>query len=163
MRNVTVIPASLNKYSDIPLATTEKRKVAAYARVSTDDEDQQTSYAAQCDYYERYINSREDWEFVKVYADEGISGCSTAKREAFKAMVQDALDGKIQLILTNIILPYLIQSHLWVQSPKVLDIWAFRDFVIFGTGVSLHKMTRCRLNLGQGCAKGVQGCAFFKK
>ena len=101
MRNVTVIPASLNKYSDIPLATTEKRKVAAYARVSTDDEDQQTSYAAQCDYYERYIKSREDWEFVKVYADEGISGCSTAKREAFKAMVQDALDGKIQLILTK--------------------------------------------------------------
>ena len=46
MRNVTVIPASLNKYSDIPLATTAKRKVAAYARVSTDDEDQQTSYAA---------------------------------------------------------------------------------------------------------------------
>lgn len=50
MRSVTVIPASLNKYSDIPLATTAKRKVAAYARVSTDDEDQQTSYVAQCDY-----------------------------------------------------------------------------------------------------------------
>ena len=101
MRNVTVIPASLNKYSDIPLATTTKRKVAAYARVSTDDEDQQTSYAAQCDYYERYIKSREDWEFVKVYADEGISGCNTKKREAFKAMVQDALDGKIDLILAK--------------------------------------------------------------
>ena len=101
MRNVTVIPASLNKYSDIPLATTAKRKVAAYARVSTDDEDQQTSYAAQCDYYERYIKSREDWEFVKVYADEGISGCNTKKREAFKAMVQDALDGKIDLILAK--------------------------------------------------------------
>ena len=163
MRNVTIIPASLNKFSDVPLATTKKRKVAAYARVSTDDEDQQTSYAAQCDYYERYIKSREDWEFVGLYSDEGISGCNTKKREGFRSMVQDALDGKIELIIANIILPYLIQSHLWVQSPKVLDIWAFRDFVIFGTGVSLHKMTRCRLNLGQGCAKGVQGCAFFKK
>ncbi len=101
MRNVTVIPASLNKFSDVPLATTKKRKVAAYARVSTDDEDQQTSYAAQCDYYERYIKSREDWAFVKVYADEGISGCNTKKREGFRSMVQDALDGKIDLILAK--------------------------------------------------------------
>ena len=101
MRNVTVIPASLNKFSDVPLATTKKRKVAAYARVSTDDEDQQTSYAAQCDYYERYIKSRKDWEFVKVYADEGISGCNTKKRDAFKTMVKDALDGKIDLILAK--------------------------------------------------------------
>lgn len=101
MRNVTVIPASIHKFSDVPLATKEKRKVAAYARVSTDDEDQQTSYAAQCDYYERYIKSRSDWEFVKVYADEGLSGCNTKKRESFKAMVQDALNGKIQLIVTK--------------------------------------------------------------
>ncbi len=101
MRSVTVIPASVNKFSAQPLSATEKRKVAAYARVSTDEEEQQTSYAAQCDYYERYIKSRADWVFVKVYADEGISGCNTRKREAFKAMVQDALDGKIQLILTK--------------------------------------------------------------
>ncbi|MBE6097540.1 MAG: recombinase family protein [Schwartzia succinivorans] len=101
MRNVTVIPASLNKFSDVPLATTKKRKVAAYARVSTDDEDQQTSYAAQCDYYERYIKSREDWEFVGLYSDEGISGCNTKKREGFRSMVQDALDGKIELIIAK--------------------------------------------------------------
>ena len=101
MRSVTVIPASVNKFSAQPLSATEKRKVATYARVSTDEEEQQSSYVAQCDYYERYIKSRADWVFVKVYADEGISGCNTRKREAFKAMVQDALDGKIQLILTK--------------------------------------------------------------
>ena len=101
MRSVTVIPASVNKFSAQPLSAKEKRKVAAYARVSTEEEEQQTSYAAQCDYYEKYIKSRADWAFVKVYADEGISGCNTRKREAFKAMVQDALDGKIQLILTK--------------------------------------------------------------
>ena len=60
MRSVTVIPASVNKFSAQPLSATEKRKVAAYARVSTDEEEQQTSYAAQCDYYERYIKSRAD-------------------------------------------------------------------------------------------------------
>ena len=128
MRNVTVIPASINRFSDIPLTAPQRRKVAAYARVSTDEEEQQTSYVAQCDYYERYIKSRSDWEFVKVYADEGLSGCSTNKREAFKAMVQDALDGKIQLILTNIKTRYLIQSHLWVQSSKSLATRGFGDF-----------------------------------
>ena len=51
MRSVTVIPASVNKFSAQPLSAKEKRKVAAYARVSTDEEEQQTSYAAQCDYY----------------------------------------------------------------------------------------------------------------
>lgn len=101
MRNVTVIPASVNRFTDIPLTAPQRRKVAAYARVSTDEEEQQTSYAAQCDYYERYIKSRSDWEFVKVYADEGISGCSTKKREGFCSMVQDALDGKIDLILAK--------------------------------------------------------------
>ena len=101
MSNVTVIPASVNKFSSIPLATKEKRKVAAYARVSTDEEEQQTSYAAQCDYYERYIKSRSDWEFVGLYSDEGVTGTSTKKRVGFTKMVEDALDGKIQLILTK--------------------------------------------------------------
>ena len=132
MRNVTVIPASLNKFSDVPLATTKKRKVAAYARVSTDDEDQQTSYAAQCDYYEWYIKSREDWEFVGLYSDEGISGCNTKKREGFRSMVQDALDGKIELIIANIKTRYLIQSYLWVQSSKSLVTRGFGDFSMSG-------------------------------
>ncbi len=101
MRNVTVIPASVNKFTEIPLAIPRKKKVAAYARVSTDEEEQQTSYAAQCDYYERYIKSRSDWEFVKVYADEGISGCSTKNRVGFNQMVKDALDGKIDILLAK--------------------------------------------------------------
>ena len=79
MRNVTVIPASVNRFTDIPLAMPQKKKVAAYARVSTDEEEQQTSYAAQCDYYERYIKSRTDWEFVGLYSDEGVTGTSTKK------------------------------------------------------------------------------------
>ena len=135
MRNVTVIPASVNKFSSIPLATKEKRKVAAYARVSTDEEEQQTSYAAQCDYYERYIKSRSDWEFVKVYADEGISGCNTKKRIGFNTMVEDALAGKIQLILTNIKTPYLIQFQTRVQTSEVL---ATRASEVFCCLTSLH-------------------------
>jgi site-specific DNA recombinase len=75
--------------------------VAAYARVSTDNEEQMTSQVAQVEYYTQYIQEHADWVFVKVYADEGISATSTKHREGFKQMVQDALDGKIDLILTK--------------------------------------------------------------
>ncbi len=85
----------------MPTAHIEKRKVAAYARVSTDLEEQVTSYRAQVDYYTKYIKERENWEFVKVYTDEGISGTSTKKREGFQQMISDALDGKINLIITK--------------------------------------------------------------
>jgi len=75
--------------------------VAGYARVSTDHDEQFTSYAAQVDYYTNYIKSRNDWEFVSVYTDEGITGCNTKKREGFKQMVADALAGRIDLIITK--------------------------------------------------------------
>ena len=100
-RNVTTIPATITRFTHSPLATRKKRRTAGYARVSTDSDEQFTSYAAQVDYYEKYIKSREDWEFVSVYTDEGISGTSTAHREGFKAMIADALAGKIDLIVTK--------------------------------------------------------------
>ena len=100
-KNVTKIPATRNRFTADPISSRKKRKVAGYARVSTDMEDQQTSYAAQCDYYTSYIQSREDWEFVGLYSDEGISATSTRHREGFNKMVEDALDGKIDLIITK--------------------------------------------------------------
>ncbi|HEO0606524.1 TPA: recombinase family protein [Streptococcus agalactiae] len=78
-----------------------KRRVAGYARVSTDHEVQATSYESQMRYYSEYINGRDDWEFVKMYSDEGISGTNTKLRTGFKSMVEDALDGKIDLIITK--------------------------------------------------------------
>lgn len=79
----------------------KKRRVAGYARVSTDHEGQATSYESQMRYYSEYINGRDDWEFVKMYSDEGISGTNTKLRTGFKSMVEDALDGKIDLIITK--------------------------------------------------------------
>ncbi|HFI0206046.1 TPA: recombinase family protein [Streptococcus suis] len=79
----------------------KKRRVAGYARVSTDHEDQATSYESQMRYYSEYINGRDDWEFVKMYSDEGISGTNTKLRTGFKSMVEDALNGKIDLIITK--------------------------------------------------------------
>jgi len=99
--SVRMIPASLQMHSSKSVQLTGKRKTAAYARVSTDSEEQQTSYEAQVDYYTKYINERSDWEFVDIYADEGISGLSMKNRDSFNRMIADALLGKIELIITK--------------------------------------------------------------
>ena len=100
-KRVTTIPATLNRYSKKPVNSIKKRRVAGYGRVSTDSEEQASSYEAQVDYYTNYIQSREDWEFVGMYTDEGITGTSTKKRTGFQEMVDDALAGKIDLIITK--------------------------------------------------------------
>jgi DNA invertase Pin-like site-specific DNA recombinase len=100
-KTITVIPAlTKNRYANV-FAFRQKTKVAAYARVSTDDEEQLTSYEAQVDYYTRYIKSKEDWNFVSVYTDEGITGTNTKHRDGFNKMIKDALTGKIDLIVTK--------------------------------------------------------------
>ena len=101
MPNVTKIPATISRYTAQPIDTPVKRKVCAYARVSTDSEEQLTSYEAQVSYYTEYIKKHDNWEFIKVYADEGISGCSTKGRIGFLKMVEDALAGKFSLIITK--------------------------------------------------------------
>ena len=98
---VTTIPAKLNPKTRLPTENPRKRRVAGYARVSTDKDEQFSSYEAQVDYYTKYIKQNPEWEFVAVYTDEGISGTSTKKRDGFKSMISDALAGKIDLIVTK--------------------------------------------------------------
>jgi len=102
MREIRVIPAA-EKFSTSGTMNqfAPNRKVAGYARVSTDSEDQYSSYKAQVDYYISMIKEKREWEFVQIYTDEGISGTSTAKREGFKKMIADALSGKLDLIVTK--------------------------------------------------------------
>lgn len=94
---VMEIPATIKKRAD----EAQTRRAAAYARVSTNHEEQLTSYAEQVGYYTNYIKERPDLEFAGVYTDEGISGTSTKHREGFKRMIADALAGKIDLIITK--------------------------------------------------------------
>lgn len=101
MPKVTMIPATINPMTRQTVTAVKKRRAAGYARVSTDSDEQFTSYEAQIDYYTQYIKSHDDWEFVKVYTDEGISGLNTKKREGFNEMVADALAGKLDLIVTK--------------------------------------------------------------
>ncbi|GIW49031.1 MAG: serine recombinase [Caloramator sp.] len=100
-RAVTVIPATANNVSPITKTKVNRKRVAAYARVSTDNEEQLQSFEAQMDYYTRHIKSNPDWIFVNVYTDEGISATSTKKRDGFNRMIEDALSGKIDLIITK--------------------------------------------------------------
>lgn len=78
-----------------------KKRVAAYARVSTEQDEQQSSYETQVNFYTNYIQSNPDWEFAGIYSDKGISGTNTKHREGFNHMIKDALAGKIDLILTK--------------------------------------------------------------
>lgn len=100
-KNVTVIPPTFNLLTRRPIQQLRCRRVAGYARVSTDSDEQFASYEAQVDYYTNYIQSNPEWEFQKVYTDEGISGTNTKHRDGFNEMVADALSGKIDLIVTK--------------------------------------------------------------
>lgn len=82
-------------------AANKTLRVCAYARVSTDKDDQTNSYESQVRYFTEYIKQHKDWTFAGIYADEGISGTSTKKRHEFNRMIKDAENGSIDLILTK--------------------------------------------------------------
>lgn len=99
---VKIIPATKDRFASKPITAARKRRVAAYARVSTDEDEQLNSYAAQVSHYEEYIRRNPDWEFAGIYSDEGISGTHIQQRTGFRQMLDDALvQGKIDLILTK--------------------------------------------------------------
>ena len=97
-RTVTIIPA---KPLEERQAMRRQLRVAAYCRVSTEEEEQQSSYEAQCNYYTDKIMTNPDWTMAGIFADEGISGTSTKKRENFNRMIRRCKAKKIDLILTK--------------------------------------------------------------
>ncbi|MGE4320484.1 MAG: recombinase family protein [Acholeplasmataceae bacterium] len=101
MSKVTLIPSTKNPHTKATLGARDIRNVAAYARVSTNTDEQYSSYEAQVNYYMKFIQDRADWRYINVYADEGITGTNTKKRLEFNKMISDALSGKIDLIITK--------------------------------------------------------------
>ncbi len=102
MGNIMVIPAKRRIGNT---ANTEKSKpklrVAAYCRVSTDSDEQATSYETQVEHYTEYIKNNPEWEFAGIFADDGISGTNTKKREEFNRMIEECEAGKIDMIITK--------------------------------------------------------------
>ena len=99
-KKISMIPAKAQYDRDIKL-TEKKLRVAAYCRVSTELEQQESSYEAQVEYYTEKIEENPNWKNAGIYADDGKSATNTKKRDDFNAMIRDALDGKIDMILTK--------------------------------------------------------------
>lgn len=97
--NVQIIPVTAPEpdFDD----DSEPKRVAVYARVSTGDPRQTSSYELQKNYYESQVQDHPNWTLYRIYADEGLSGTSTQKRKEFNQMIEDCKAGKIDLILTK--------------------------------------------------------------
>lgn len=104
-----------------------KKRVAAYCRVSTDNEDQANSFESQQRYFKQYIERNPDWELYEIFADEGISGTNTKKRKEFNRMIACAKNGDFDLIITKEISRF---------ARNTLDsIYYTRDLKKHGVGV----------------------------
>ena len=99
--SVTLLPARKNAGLAKKDEEKPKLRVAAYCRVSTDSDEQATSYDAQIEHYTAYINGHPDWELAGIYADDGISGTNTKKREEFNRMIDECMAGHIDMVITK--------------------------------------------------------------
>lgn len=100
-KSITVIPARKRVGNTVNKEVKPKLRVAAYCRVSTDSDEQATSYDAQVEHYTNFIQKNEEWEFAGIFADDGISGTNTKKREEFNRMIAECMEGHIDMIITK--------------------------------------------------------------
>lgn len=100
-RNVTVIPAIKRVGNNKNSESKPKIRVAAYCRVSTDSEEQASSYDIQIEHYTNYIKKNKEWELADIFADDGITGTNTKKRDEFNRMIEECMAGNIDMIITK--------------------------------------------------------------
>ncbi len=100
-KNITVIPARKRVGSTAAKEKVKKLRVAAYCRVSTETEEQNSSYEVQVSHYTEFIKKNAEWEFAGIFADDGISGTNTKKREEFNRMIDECMEGNIDLVITK--------------------------------------------------------------
>jgi DNA invertase Pin-like site-specific DNA recombinase len=101
-KTITVIPARKRVGSRKQVTEEKPRlRVAAYCRVSTDRDEQESSYEAQVEHYTEFIDRNPEWQLAGIYADDGISGTNTKKREEFNRMIEDCMASKIDMVITK--------------------------------------------------------------
>lgn len=99
-KKLTVIPPSQTN-GNAKAANSSQCRVAAYCRVSTEQEEQLGSFANQIAYYTDYINEKEEYQLAGIFSDEGISGTGTRKRAGFRSMIAACEAGKVDLVITK--------------------------------------------------------------
>ena len=112
----------------LPKTMKRKRRVAGYARVSTDSDEQFTSYQSQVNYHTKMIEANPGWELVRVYADEGIPGTGTKNRVGFNTMIKDAMALRIDLIVTKSVSRFvrnIVDSITTIRRLKEKDVERF--------------------------------------
>ena len=121
--------AATKTFQQEPLMNIPKKlRVAAYARVSTEQDEQQNSYEAQIEFYTNFIKRNPDWEFKGIFADRGISGTSTKNRDEFNKLIDLAMNGNIDLILTKSISRFARNTVVTLQTVRALkavgvEVW----------------------------------------
>ena len=101
MATVMIIPAKKQMGNTIKKPEEKKLRVAAYCRVSTDSDEQETSYETQVSHYKEYIHNHPEWVLAGIFADDGISGTNTKKREEFNRMISECMAGNIDMVITK--------------------------------------------------------------
>ena len=117
--NVKIIPAKQQVIDGKPRF--KRLNVAAYCRVSTEQEEQQNSYQVQIEYYTNYINSNPEWTLAGIFADEGISGTQTKNRTEFNRMIRMCKKKKIDAFTTD-----RIQTNKRSTTEKYAELRHFR-------------------------------------
>ena len=113
-------------------------RVAPYCRVSTDKDDQLHSYRSQVQYYTDLVNNKENWELVDIYADEGITGTMVKHRESFQKMINDCLDGKIDMVITKSISRFARNT---LDTLKYVRLLKEKNISVFFEEENINTMT----------------------
>ncbi|ROR28087.1 DNA invertase Pin-like site-specific DNA recombinase [Mobilisporobacter senegalensis] len=100
-KSVTVIPARVRIGNNVKTEEKPKLRVAAYCRVSTDSDEQASSYEVQIEHYTNFIQNNHEWELAGIFADDGITGTNTKKRDEFNRMIEECMEGKIDMVITK--------------------------------------------------------------
>lgn len=115
-----------------------KLRVAAYCRVSTNDEDQLNSYRSQVTYYTELIKKKDDWLFAGIYADEGITGTQVAKREEFQRLINDCMNGEVDMVITKSISRFARNT---LDTLKYVRMLKERNIAVFFEEENINTLT----------------------
>lgn len=138
LKDVQIIKASTERIDRKNSKKIDRIKVAAYCRVSTDSDEQITSYNSQVTHYKQLVESNPEWELIDIYADEAISGTQINKRISFQRMISDAVNGKIEMIITKSISRFARNT---LDTLKYVRLLKEKNVAIFFEKENINTMT----------------------